>query len=168
MNASFHELVGIALAQEVGARATQPPGSARSWAAACLLAVASHGVLDALPHYYPLQSWEDAAVSLVLVGGWCLLVPRWMRGRLLLVCVAALLPDIIDHVPDDLRKRLGLPLPVLPNLFPWHWPAGQASWPGRSGPKWVISVVNHLIVVVFCAAAVVRTRQLLSWPGRRK
>jgi len=117
LNVAFHELVGIALAQEVGARG--PGVRARSWLAACALAVASHGVLDALPHYYPLPPpWADAVVSVVLVAGWCLLVPRWMRAPLLLVCVASLLPDIIDHVGDDLRKHLGIPFPVVPNLFP--------------------------------------------------
>jgi hypothetical protein len=169
LNVAFHELVGIALAHEVGARLRTDGGSnTSSWAAACMLAVASHGVLDALPHYYPLASWEDAVVSIVLVAGWCLMVPRWLRAPLLLVCVASLLPDIIDHAPDDLRKHLGLPFPVVSNLFPWHWPAGSGSWRGRSGPNWIVSVVNHLIVLGFCAASLIRTRQLLVWPGRRQ
>jgi hypothetical protein len=166
VNVAFHELVGIALAHEAAtsSESRQPPGAKR-WGWTCALAVASHGIIDALPHYYPLAPWEDATASLVLVAVWCALVPRWMRKPLLLVCVAALLPDIVDHLSDDLRKHLGLPLPVLPNLFPWHWPEGSGSWRGRSGPNWIVSVVNHAIVVAFCATAIHRTRHLLSRGG---
>jgi hypothetical protein len=170
MNVAFHGLVGIALAHEVGtSRESREAPGAKTWAWTCVLAVASHGILDALPHYYPLAPWEDAIVSLLLVTVWSALVPRWLRKPLLFVCVASLLPDIIDHVPDDLRKHLGIPFPALPNLFPWHWLVGSGSWRGRSGPNWVVSVVNHAIVVGFCATAIYRNRQLLSvpWTARR-
>jgi hypothetical protein len=169
LNVAFHELVGIALAHEAGARLESPEGrGTTTWGAACVLAVGSHGILDALPHYYPLASWEDTIVSIVLFMVWWALVPRWMRRPLLAVCVAALLPDIADHVPDDLRKHLGIPFPPLPNLFPWHWPAGSGSWRGRSGPNWIVSLVNHGIVVAFCATAIHRNRHLLSLPWRAR
>jgi hypothetical protein len=165
VNVAFHELVAIALAHEAGTSGESPDAcGAGRWAWTCVLAVASHGIVDALPHYYPLASWEDAIVSIVLVTVWCLLVPRRMRKPLLIVCVAALLPDIVDHGPDDLRKHLGLPFPALPNLFPWHWPAGSGSWRGRGGPNWIVSLVNHVIVVAFCATAIYRNRHLLSLP----
>ena len=97
-----------------------------------------------------------------------MLIPRGMRRPLLLVCLAALLPDIVDHVPDDLRKHTGWAIPVLPNLFPCHFTGTTSSWPGRSGPKWIVSTVNHLIVVAFCAVALVRTQHLLRLPWRRE
>ena len=157
MNVSFHELTGIALAAEAAGR---PGARARTWAVTGLLAVAAHGVLDALPHYYPLPPWADTVVSLALVGGALALAPRGTRLPMFLVCVAALLPDIIDHAPDDLRKHLGIPFPQVPNLFPWHWPRGSGSWRGRTGPDWLISWVNHGIVIAFCAAAILRNRQV--------
>jgi hypothetical protein len=171
LNVAFHELVGIALFQEAsaGLQRQESPDTGRAlvWGVTCALAVGSHVVLDALPHYYPLTPWVDAVTSILLVGGWCLLVPRGLRRPLLLVCVAALLPDIVDHVPDDLRKHSSWPVPMVPNLFPCHWPAGSGSWRGRSGPNWIVSAVNHLIVVAFCAVALVRTRHLLRRPWHR-
>jgi hypothetical protein len=161
VNVAFHELTGIALAHEAAGR---PGGGARRWAITCALAVASHGVLDALPHYYPLPPWVDAFAALVLVLGALALVPRGVRLPLFLVCLSALLPDIVDHAGDDLRKHLGIPFPQVPNLFPWHWPRGSGSWRGRSGPDWLISWVNHGIVLAFCAAAILRNRHL--WRGR--
>jgi hypothetical protein len=169
MNVAFHELVGIAIAQETGARLGTRAGGRRdrvAWTVAFTLAVLSHGVLDALPHYYPFSSVMDGVVSLVLVGGWLLLVPRWLRWPLFAMCVAALLPDIVDHFPKDVRRHLHLDLPVLPNLFPWHWHSGSGSLEGSTGPLWRESLTNHVIVLAFCATAIVRTRSLLGRPGR--
>jgi hypothetical protein len=164
VNVAFHELAGIAIAQETGLRLGALPRrpGALAWTVACVLAVLSHGVLDALPHYYPLPSIIDAAVSIALVAGWLLLVPRWMRWPLFVVCVAALLPDIVDHGPKDLRRHLHLDLPVLPNVFPWHWPSGSGSLDGYTGPLWLESLTNHVAVVAFCATAILRTRRLLA------
>jgi hypothetical protein len=169
VNVAFHQLVGIAITHEtaawMGAPLEAPDPAARTratiWATAFGLAILSHGVLDALPHYYPLSSAADTLVSLALVAVWLCLIPRWLRGPLLLVGVGALLPDIIDHVPDDLRKHLGWNIPVPPNLFPWHWPTGSGSLPGRTGPLWIESLTYHLIVVIFCAVAIARTSHLL-------
>jgi hypothetical protein len=166
MMASFHELVGIALAHETAARLDPAAPNRRRWLTltiACVLAVGSHGVLDALPHYYPLPSVPDAAVSIALVLTWLVLMPRWMRWPLLALCTAALLPDIIDHVPKDLRRHLHLDLPIMSPLFPWHWLTGSGSLRGQTGPLWRESVTYHVIVLAFCTAAIVRTRHLLAW-----
>jgi hypothetical protein len=164
MNVTFHELAAIAIAQETAAGIQARPGRhvRWTWAGAVALGVLSHGVLDAIPHYYPLPSPVDAVLSIARVAGWCWLVPRWMRVPLLLVCLGALLPDIVDLLPGDLRRLYGVHLPVWPRVFPWHWPAGSGSHRGRLvGPYWFVSLVNHLIVLAFCAASIVRTRHLL-------
>ncbi len=170
MNVAFHELVGIAIAHEASA-ALGPPtaydgGSTTQrrgtiWAAAFGLAVLSHGILDGLPHYYPLGIWPDTVVSIAFLAFWLTRVPRWMRVPVIVVCVGSLLPDIIDHVPRDLNRHLHLGLPEWPKLFPWHWREGSGSIPGKTGPLWRVSVANHAIVVAFCVTAFIRTRQLL-------
>jgi nucleotide-binding universal stress UspA family protein len=49
VNVAFHELVGIALAHEAGSGIQSPAArGARRWVWTCVLAVASHGILDAL------------------------------------------------------------------------------------------------------------------------
>jgi hypothetical protein len=167
VNVAFHELVGIAIAQETGARLGTRESGKRApvaWTVAFVLAVLSHGILDALPHYYPLPSAVDGVVSITLVAAWLLLVPRWMRWPLFAIGFGALLPDIVDHLPKDLHRHLHLDLPVLPNLFPWHWRTDSGSLTGRTGPLWRESLTNHLIVLAFCATAILRTRHLLRGP----
>lgn len=167
MNVAFHELVGVAIASEAGAylAARGERGRRTTWAAAGLLAIGSHALLDNAPHYYPLAPWLDATLSIALVAAAVWRAPGWMRGWLFAICVASLLPDIIDHVPEDLRKHLGLDIPVPPNFFPWHWPSNRASLPGRTGPYWIESLTNHAIVVAFATASLARTRGL--WAARR-
>jgi hypothetical protein len=171
VNVAFHELAGVALAQETAAwleaRPPTAPPSRVAWLLAVGLAVLSHGILDALPHYYPLPSAVDVAVSLALVAGGLAAFPRGRRWWLLAVCLAAVLPDIIDHVPDDLHRHVSPSIPVPPNLFPWHWLTGSGSLTGRTGPLWRESLTNHVIVVAFCAVAIVRTRHVLRpWAAR--
>ncbi len=74
-----------------------------------------------------------------------------------------MLPDIVDHVPEDLRRNFGLDVPVPANLFPWHWPSNKSSLPGLHGPLWRESLTYHVIVLAFTLTCIVRTRQLLSW-----
>jgi hypothetical protein len=169
MNVAFHELAALAITQETAARlgpprAGTPTRAARAgvWAVAIVLGLASHGILDALPHYYPLGSWPDVGVSLALLGVWLWLVPRWVRLPLVLVCLAAVLPDFVDHTIRLLNRHFALGLPDHRPLFPWHWRSGSGSYPGRTGPLWRESLTNHLIVLLFAGVSLWRTRALLE------
>jgi hypothetical protein len=85
--------------------------------------------------------------------------PRF-RPLLLIAFVGAELPDLIDQVPRDLNRHLGLHLPVLPKIFPWHHPEGSGSLSGDVAPlARVASLANHLIVVTFSLT--------LFWISRR-
>jgi hypothetical protein len=171
MNVAVHELAGASLAFEAAARLGAPGGRSRGggrvvvWTVTFALAVLSHGVLDGLVHYYPLGHWPDALVSLALAAFLLARVPPWLRGPLLATMLGALAPDIIDHVPRDLDRQLHLGLSPPPPLFPWHRRAGSGSYPGLfAGPLWLESLVNHGIVLAFCAAAMLRTRQVWLTP----
>jgi hypothetical protein len=171
VNVTFHELAGLAIAQETAAHLGPPDGAGRgaraaAWAVAFGLGVLSHGILDALPHYYPLKGIEDAIGALALVAVWLWRAPRWMKLPLLAVCLAAVLPDAIDLLPADLNRDFGWHLPADHRVFPWHWRAGSGSWRGRWGPDWRVSLTNHLIVLAFCGTALVRTRAVLSQKER--
>ena len=170
MNVAFHELAGIAIAQETAAWLGTPRAGrivdrrrrGLVWAGAFVMAALAHGVLDALPHYYPLPPVGDAIVSMALVATWVWIAPPWLRLPLFVTCLGALVPDIIDHVPDDLHKHLHLDIPVPPNFFPWHWNGGSGSLVGRSGPRWAESLTYHAIVVAFCLVAIARTSSVLK------
>jgi hypothetical protein len=176
MNVAFHTLAGLAISQTAASRlkpaaAAGPPRrrlgrrDAGIAAAVFALGVASHGVLDGLKHYYPLSSAGDALTSAALFCGWLALVPRRLWPLFFIGFAGAIFPDLFDHVPRDLNRHLGLTLPVLPKVFPWHWPEGSGSLSGAHPPAFgVVSLANHVIVVSFCAVALWLTRDVLRLP----
>jgi hypothetical protein len=176
LNTAFHALTGLAIGQtaacrllaaehEAGPRSA--PDDARSLyarvaALTFLLCVMSHGVLDGLPHEYPFRALGDTLWTVGLFFAWMLLIQPRFRPLLVIAFVGAELPDLIDHVPRDLNRHLGLHLPVLPKIFPWHHPEGSGSLSGHVLPlARVASLVNHVIVVSFSATLMWLSRNAL-------
>jgi len=176
LNTAFHALTGLAIGQTAASRlleaereepAPHIPDDARALyvrvaAYTFLLCVMSHGVLDGLPHEYPLRALGDTLWTLGLVFGWMLFIQPRFRPLLVIAFLGAELPDLIDHVPRDLNRHLHLNLPVLPKLFPWHYRGGSGSLSGHVPPMArIASLVNHVIVVTFAATLMWLSRNAL-------
>jgi len=161
MNVVFHGLAAIGLTHVV--LADRPPTKA-TYAAAAVLGVLSHGILDGLPHQYPLRASVDIVAAIALVG---VVTWKWMppSHRLLLgwTFAFAVLPDVIDLGPAMVVHAVTGDRLHQPHLFPWHWPEGSGSIFDNTKP-WV-STTNHVIVVTFAVAAVVFGRRRLPRSG---
>lgn len=102
-----------------------------------------HGLLDYLPHAYPINSVVDVVLSLALISIMLLLTERG-RWLLLGVCfIGAIFPDLVDLGPAIVNIRLGWSLPVF-KIFPWHWREYSGSI--YDGSRGVESFLYHLIV----------------------
>ena len=122
-------------------------------AIATIVGLASHGVLDGLPHGYHLGALTDIGAGGTLAAAWCLAVRRPLRLLFAVVIAAALLPDVIDHGGAMLRWQAGLSVPVRQTpVFPWHWPEGSGSLYG--GRHATVSLVNHFVVLTVAAGCV--------------
>jgi hypothetical protein len=174
MNVVFHTLAGLTIGQTAATRLDTRRGGVRAplrtgaiAAAVLVLGVLSHGVLDGLKHYYPFRARGDTLATAALFIGWLAMVPRRLWWPFIVGVAAAMLPDIVDHVPRDLNRHLGWHLPDLPPLFPWHWRESGASLSGPGPPRLhLVSLANHAIVVGICAALLWVTRGVLRRPGR--
>ena len=150
MNVTFHTLAGFATAALLSSRLksadsprlfTPPdlPFLAVGFAAGVLI----HGLLDYLPHAYPIKSAVDVLLSLALFPVMLLLAGR-RRWLLLGVCfLGGIFPDLVDLGPAIVNKRLGWSLPMV-KIFPWHWReySGSIYDGSRSGE----SFLYHLII----------------------
>ena len=167
MNVTFHALVGLSTATYLAGRMPEAPE--RSWlkkTGLITLAVGLggnvllHGLLDVARHQYPL----GAATDIFLAGGLFLLALALVRPRFWPIYSACflgcLLPDLVDLGPRLLNIAFHLGLPER-NLFPWHWPRYSGSIYDGSDP--LLSLVNHLLVLVGCLALVIG-----HWGGRSK
>lgn len=109
-----------------------------------VLGILSHGALDYIPHCYPINSKLDAiaGLAMIIVVVW-LTTKRYrlITGLSFLGCVS---PDLIDLSPSILNKQLGLSLPVMDRIFPWHWHEYSGS---IYEDNCDVSSVNHLFVI---------------------
>jgi hypothetical protein len=169
LNVAFHALAGLAIGQAAATRVSTPPrqGLARGRDAVVTtiafgLAIMSHGILDGLPHEYPLRALGDLlATTAVVAAGLWLIQPRF-RILLLVTLLGAVLPDVIDHTPRDLNRHLGTHLPELKKVFPWHGAGGSGSLSGDNivFRAHIASLTNHVMVVAFCATVLWLTRRV--------
>jgi hypothetical protein len=167
LNVAFHALTGLAIGQAAASPAEQRGPDAKprplEYAGALILGVMAHGVIDGLPHEYPFRAVGDTLATAALVLPWLRFIQPRFRALLIVTLIGTVLPDVIDHVPRDLNKHLGLHLPELTKLFPWHHRGGSGSLSGDAIPfdARVASLANHVIVVTFCAVTIFRTRRVL-------
>lgn len=151
MNVTFHALSGLAVAALLGSKQRET-GSVHLFtrsdlsllASGFVAGVALHGVLDLLPHSYPIKSSVDVVLGVALI----FIAISTVRSRhvyLLGACFfGSLFPDLVDLAPAIVNKHFGLSLPVV-KLFPWHWP--QYSGSIYDGSRSAESLSYHLLVV---------------------
>lgn len=75
--------------------------------------VVVHGLLDYIPHTYPIKAGLDVMISLVLFAGAILLAHRSHRLLIAVCFLGAIFPDLVDHGPAILSKRMGWPAPTV-------------------------------------------------------
>lgn len=151
MNVTFHTLAALGTAAVLSAKPhTQSlrPASVHDplyiQAIGFGAGVIVHGLLDTIPHTYPIKAGLDVMISLVLFAGAILLAQRPHRLLIAVCFLGAIFPDLLDHGPAILSKHLGWPAPAV-KIFPWHWP--QYSGSIYSHERNAASLLCHFVVV---------------------
>jgi hypothetical protein len=114
-------------------------------ALAFTVALISHGVLDYIPHCYPVNSKLDAIIGLTMILTTTWLTNKKYRLIMGLSFLGSVLPDLIDLLPRILNKQFKLNIPVADKIFPWH--LSQYSGSIYNGDC-SISILNHILLFV--------------------
>ncbi len=150
MNVLFHVATGlgtvILLTDTHTIKSNAPLKSILPIAALALcIGVIAHGALDYIPHCYPVNTKIDMSLGLLLILGLLALSKSKYKWIMLGGLTGCVLPDIIDLLPTMLNKNLGLNLPIIDKVFPWHWKQYSGSiYSGNCG----VSAINHCLVVI--------------------
>ena len=132
-----------------------------------LLGLLSHGALDYTPHCYPINSKLDAIAGLTMIIALVWLTTKRYRLITGLSFLGCVFPDLIDLSPSILNKQLGLSLPIMNKIFPWHWHEYSGSIYGSNCD---VSTANHLFVIltviIICWFRRTDLRQMISRNGR--
>lgn len=112
---------------------------------AFLMGIILHGLLDYIPHCYPINSKLDVIFSsgIILLMTWS--VNKQNRQIVGMSFIGSIFPDIVDLLPKILNNKLGSLLPVFDNVFPWHWHIYSGSIYNQ---ECTISTLNHILLLL--------------------
>ena len=125
MNVTFHALGSFAAAAVLSLKSDEnwiSVSALKKYAVGFCAGILVHGILDFLPHNYPLSSKFDVIFALVLFLFFLLMAQKQNRLLVLVCFVGAIFPDLIDLSAAIADKHLGIPVsPLSFKIFPWHW-----------------------------------------------
>jgi len=110
-----------------------------------IVAVILHGVLDYIPHCYPLNAKPDVILCSVMFVSLIFVTNRRFKFIMFLALLGSIFPDLIDHSTLILNRFLRLNLPMGTKLFPWHWEGYSGSLYHQG---WLISTINHIALLI--------------------
>src|SRR2546426_6179202 len=85
-----------------------------------LAGVLEHGIMDYVPHSYPIPSGIDVVVSISLFILAVACTKPQFRILVTACFIGSVFPDLVDLGPPILNRHLGWTLPTV-KVFPWHW-----------------------------------------------
>ena len=150
MNVTFHTLTSLAIAAVLSTKQTKPVANESFvfsdvplLSIGFVAGVMIHGLLDYVPHSYPIKSIIDVALSLGFFLAATIFIRQRHRLLAALCFLGAIFPDLVDLGPAIFNKHLGWHLPVV-KIFPWHWP--QYSGSIYDGSRQLSSLKAHVLV----------------------
>ncbi|WP_029905900.1 hypothetical protein [Prevotella sp. 10(H)] len=150
MNVIFHVATGVGAVATLVSIPNMQTAKGRILYGGCafVAGVIIHGILDYLPHCYPLSAKVDAGISLLLIAAFIYFIKSGYRLFAFLSFAGCIFPDIVDLLPSILNKYLNLDIPLSDKIFPWHYPDYSGSiFIGKS----IASDINHVMVVLLVA-----------------
>jgi hypothetical protein len=124
-----------------------------------VLGALSHGILDYIPHCYPINSKVDVISSLIIF----LLLIYYVKNKFKILVITTLLgsifPDLIDLSPGIMNSLFNINLLIFDTIFPWHFQ-------NYSGSIYInncnISNINHVLTILFCLIIFVLNKEKLK------
>ena len=126
---------------------------------AFIVGVIVHGILDYVPHGYPIPTIIDILISVLLIGVLFWRISTDFRLLLLSSFAGNIFPDLIDLLPKLMDKYLHTTIGHNNNIFPWHWSQYSGS---LYGGHYQVSYLNHILVIIIFFIIVFLNRNKLK------
>jgi len=149
MNVLFHTTTALGIAV-LFTNTKNTKQSIRTSVIVFIIGILSHGILDFIPHCYPIPSKLDVSLGLLMI-----IIITWLSNkkyRILILSsfIGCITPDLIDLSPAIINKQLGWNLPIFDKIFPWHFKEYSGS---IYTSDCTVSNMNHIILVIVLGAA---------------
>jgi hypothetical protein len=145
MNILFHTITATTLATVISSKKTSKTLNLKILLLCFLLGVFLHGILDFLPHQYPISSKIDVLISVSVMASVLVLTKKTNSIIVAFCFLGSIFPDLIDLGPEIINNLTGTTLPTF-DIFPWHWQKYSGSIFDNSRP--LLSTIIHIIVVL--------------------
>jgi hypothetical protein len=109
------------------------------------IGIISHGILDFIPHCYPINSKLDVILGLIIIATTIWFIKKRYRIVAISSFIGSIFPDLVDLLPSILNKQIGFNLPIKNKIFPWHWHEYSGSIYTNNCN---ISTINHILLVL--------------------
>lgn len=146
MNVIFHVMTAISLGG-IAAKGSKPQKiRVRTVVLIFIVGILLHGLLDVLPHQYPLPKSIDVTVStLTMVIILSFLKANQIRIIFATAFLGSIFPDLVDFGPVLMNRLFGMNIPTF-KIFPWHWDRFSGSIMG--GGYNLKSLISHAAVIL--------------------
>lgn len=149
MNVTFHTIAAIGVTAALVDSQSEKLEPAQKKIAIILVSliagVISHGILDYIPHCYPIPSKIDVVAGAAIIFFATYMSNRYYQPLIFSVLIGSILPDIVDLLPNILNKYLNMSISTHSKLFPWHWKIYSGSiYNGDCN----VSNLNHIIIII--------------------
>ena len=160
MNVIFHITAGVTIFSLVSKKETKEDKiNLLVYVFSFVLGVISHGILDYIPHCYPLNSKVDVILGLFIILILLYVVKEHVKLLIAIILLGCISPDIIDLSPKILNSIFDINLPIFDNIFPWHFYDYSGS---IYNDDCKVSSLNHLLTLVFCTIIIFFNRTNLQ------
>jgi len=158
MNVIFHTSVAVGIAALLG---NENHKIFKTSLLAFSVGIIFHGILDYIPHCYPIDSKLDVISSLIIIGLLMWKINKDNRFILFSSFIGSIFPDLIDLSTGIVNKLFSINLPVYDKIFPWHWKQYSGSiYNGDCN----VSSLNHLMII-FVVALICYYKRLNLYKG---
>lgn len=132
---------------------------------AFVLGIGLHGILDYIPHCYPLGAKLDVSLSCALM----LLIAFFIKQKYWIIAGLSFLgnifPDLIDLFPSILNNYISVDFLIIDNIFPWHYKKYSGS---IYNADCLVSNINHAIVLLIIFIILYKNNLNIKYMIRRK
>jgi len=109
-----------------------------------LLGIFFHGVLDYIPHCYPINSKIDVVLSFIIIIATVIIFKNPFKILIGFSFLGSIIPDVIDLLPSIFNKYFELTSFTDIKIFPWHWKEYSGSVYSENCN---VSILNQIFLI---------------------
>jgi hypothetical protein len=142
MNLLFHTVFSVSTSPVISKKTVRTDNTLKYLGLGFISNIVIHGVMDLVPHDYPITTMIDVFVSFALFFLVIIFVKREFRIPVFFCFLGGALPDLVDKGLFRVLRMNNI------KLFPWHWSNVINFFYKWYKHPWLFTIGNVLTIAV--------------------